>query len=91
DYPSRRYKTPEEPQPEAPRRSSLRAVHRSDDAGRAPAKGVTQRPRKKALPPKPSAATRRRRAMRTEGRDELARLAGRNAGRAQAALERAAA
>jgi tetratricopeptide (TPR) repeat protein len=82
DYPSRRYKQPdEEPAPE--RRPSLRAVRRSgpsEPAG-AKTKRASRAPSKKAP---------RRRTRRTEASDELGRIAGRNASRAQQTLQRAA-
>jgi tetratricopeptide (TPR) repeat protein len=66
----------------------LRAVGRRDEGTKpqGPARGS----RKGAQQPKRVAPPRRRAAKRTEATDELARIAGRNAGRAQAALDRAA-
>jgi tetratricopeptide (TPR) repeat protein len=89
DYPSRRYKSREE-EPEAPpRKSSLRAVRRGEGAKDAKPraggkKGAAQKPATRSAP------TRRRNVRRTEATDELARLAGRNATRAQAQLQKAA-
>jgi tetratricopeptide (TPR) repeat protein len=84
DYPSRRYKAKDD-EPEPERRPSLRAVRRSEPAdGAAPAKRARAAKRtKQAAPP-------RRRGRRSEANDELGRIAGRNATRAQQALQRAA-
>jgi tetratricopeptide (TPR) repeat protein len=91
EYPSPRYRRrgDEEPLEEAappPKKSSLRAVRRGDASATAKTGKQTKRAPKAA----PSSAARRRSGRRTEASDELARLAGRNATKAQAALERAA-
>jgi tetratricopeptide (TPR) repeat protein len=88
EYPSPRYRRrDEEPLEEVappPKKSSLRAVRRGDQSATAKTGKQTRRAPKAA----PS-RTPRRRSRRTEGSDELARLAGRDASKAQAALERA--
>jgi tetratricopeptide (TPR) repeat protein len=88
DYPSRRYKRrDEEPTPE--RRPSLRAVRR-DETSKPKPKPKPERTRTAKRAPQSASAPPRRRARRTEAGDELGRLAGRNAARAQQALQRAA-
>jgi tetratricopeptide (TPR) repeat protein len=83
DYPSRKFRPKEEPAPEPRPPSSLRKVKRTKDE--AP-KRATRAPRRSSAPP-----TRRRRNVKTtEASLELARLAGRNAKRAQADLAHAA-
>jgi tetratricopeptide (TPR) repeat protein len=87
EYPSPRYKAREEEQPqeEKPRRSSLRAVR----GGKTDEPAPKSRSRRQPAAPAKSNTTRRRQ-RRTEAGDELSRLAGRDAKKAQAALDRAA-
>jgi tetratricopeptide (TPR) repeat protein len=88
DYPSRRYRRRGGDEIEAdttPPRPALRAVRGRDE--REPAK---PKPARRASKAAPTTAAKRRRGRRTEANDELARLAGRDAARAQAQLERAA-
>jgi tetratricopeptide (TPR) repeat protein len=84
EYPSRKFRTKgEEPAPAPKRKSSLRRVEKKAEPGRPSKRGETQRPRKSSPP-------RRRRPKTTEASEELAKLAGRNARRAQDQLARAA-
>ncbi len=82
DYPSRKFRSREEEPPAPAKRSSLRRVERrvEEEPARTPRK---RQPRK-------AAPVRRRGIKTTEASEELARLAGRNARRAQAQLAQAA-
>jgi tetratricopeptide (TPR) repeat protein len=92
EYPSPRYKTAEdaEPRPE-PRRAAPLRVRRGERDAKAPRTPPAGARAPKSKAGGGAAAPARRRRRRTEAGDELARLAGRDAGKAQAALDRAAA
>jgi len=102
DYPSPKFRRKgEESAAEPSRRSSLRKIERGDTtkSGKSPKKTKAKTPieagagkprRARAAKPAAKAPARRRRVRTTQASDELARLAGRDAPRAQAQLARAA-
>lgn len=83
DYPTRKFRRPDEAPAEPPHRGALRKVSRA-----APEKAA-RKPRS-SKPAGSGASARRRRIKATEASEELAKLAGRNARRAQTQLAHAA-